>query len=217
MRKTLFAFFMLGLIGLGAVSGQDFRGTYTLTSGGITQSLVLEQDASGKITGSLTSTAGTRFQLEGTVEDGVATGTCPGASGQVSFEAEFEGKILVFTLTQIDTLGQVSSSSMEFTRTAAGAKGAAKAPPAPKPSVPSPAAPVSTDNFSASGGGWGGVNSQAGAARWTIQGDTQQGAITVVYSNGQTKKFAYRVVSKKEGTVLFDGIRFAFAGAPKCR
>jgi len=259
MRKTLFAFFMLGFIGLGAVLGQDFRGTYTLTSGGITLTLVLEQDASGKVTGSLTSTAGTRFLLEGAIEEGVAAGTCPGASGQVSFEAEFEGKVLVFTLTQIDALGQATSRSMEFTRVAAGAKGASKTPPAPKPSVPSPAAPVPTDNslmkyfageyyfyssgstlsggagtertvtlcpdgsyrdsyeFSASGGGWGGANSQAGAARWTIQGDTQQGAITVVFPNGQTKTFAYRVVSKKEGTILFDGIQFAFAGAPKCR
>jgi hypothetical protein len=39
----------------------------------------------------------------------------------------------------------------------------------------------------------------------------------VTYANGQTKQFSYQVVSKDEGTILFDGVRFAYAGAPKCR
>ena len=73
--------------------------------------------------------------------------------------------------------------------------------------------------FSASGTGepaWGGVNSQKGAARWTIQGDKTRGVLIVTYAGGKTKKIPFQVVSKDEGTILFDGITFAFAGAPKC-
>jgi hypothetical protein len=41
--------------------------------------------------------------------------------------------------------------------------------------------------------------------------------IVVTYANGQSKRFTYRVVSKDEGTIRFDGVTFAYAGAPKCR
>ena len=74
--------------------------------------------------------------------------------------------------------------------------------------------------FSASGTEeprWGGVNSQRGAARWTIQGDKTRGVILVTYANGQTKRIPFQVISKDEGSILFDGIKFAYAGAPKCR
>jgi hypothetical protein len=71
--------------------------------------------------------------------------------------------------------------------------------------------------FSASGSGWGGANSQRGAARWSIQGDKSRGVIIVTYANGQTKRVSYQALSKDEGTLLFDGVKFAYAGAPKCR
>jgi hypothetical protein len=70
---------------------------------------------------------------------------------------------------------------------------------------------------SASGGDWGAASQQGGSARWAIQGDKSQGVIVVTYANGQTKRFNYRVLSKEEQTVSFDGVKFAFAGAPKCR
>jgi hypothetical protein len=76
-----------------------------------------------------------------------------------------------------------------------------------------------SSEFSASGTGeWGAVNSQgSGAARWAIQGDKTQGTITVTYANGRSKRFNYRVLSKEEQTISFDGVKFAYAGAPKCR
>jgi len=66
-------------------------------------------------------------------------------------------------------------------------------------------------------GSWGGVNSQRGAARWSIQGDKTRGIIIVTYPGGQTKRIPFRVLSKDEGAILFSEIKFAYAGAPKCR
>ena len=74
-----------------------------------------------------------------------------------------------------------------------------------------------SSEFSASGGGWGAANAQGGWGRWTIQGDKNQGVIFVTYPNGQTKRIPYRVVSKEEQTINFDGVTYAFAGTAKCR
>jgi len=423
MRKALVFLFFLGLLLVAAVFGQNYRGTYTLTSEGVTLTLVFDQDAAGRISGTLSSTKGTRFRLEGTIQEGIATGNCSGDSGQSYFEAEFEGSKLIFTLVEVKAGGEGSSRSLEFIRSASGTKPASQASsasgptqgavsqpaspktpaPAPAPSPQAPAAgkrvsdpglgisflppagwigqkqgevfilgsntykgfiliqPHSFSNlsqmaqeagqgiveeeadiqllptaalqafgsnglsgefsgtvqgrqakafaiglispngggvtvlatveagsytnaypgfvrsiasgltfaapqpagpsdsgllkyfageyysyssgstisggagtersvtlcpdglfrdsyeFSASGSGWGGAASQGGAARWSIQGDQRRGVIVVTYANGQTKQFSYQVVSKDEGTILFDGVRFAYAGAPKCR
>jgi hypothetical protein len=75
-----------------------------------------------------------------------------------------------------------------------------------------------SSEFSASGTGqWGGVSAQTGWGRWTIQGDKNQGVIFVTYPNGQSRRIPYRVVSKQEQTISFDGVTYAFAGAAKCR
>ncbi len=75
-----------------------------------------------------------------------------------------------------------------------------------------------SSEFSASGTGqWGAVNTQAGWGRWTVQGDKNQGLILVTYPNGQSRRIPYRVVSKQEQTISFDGVTYAFAGKPKCR
>jgi len=272
MRKVLVFVLVMGFLAVGVAFGEGYRGTYVMKSGGVTLTLVLNQEASGRITGTLSSTEGTRFGLEGAIQEGIASGTCTGAAGQSFFEAEFEGDKLVFTMVDADANGEVASRSLEFVRAATG--GEKKAPPAPPagtasklPSSPDavatpPPAGAQTDSglmryfageyysyssgstmygsagtertvtlcpdgryrdsceFSASGTGesaWGGVNSQKGAARWTIQGDQTRGVIIVTYAGGQTKRIPFQVVSKDEGAILFDGIKFAYAGAPKCQ
>jgi len=273
MSKTLILAVVAGLLAVSAAFGQDYRGTYTLTSGAVTLTLTFNQDAAGRITGTLSSTKGTRFRLEGGVKDGIAAGTCVGDAGQSYFEAEFEGNKLVFTLVEVNANGEGSSRSLEFTRAkGSGAKQAPlssataeeakpKLPPSEAPLTTRPsAATTQTDNslmryfagqyysyssgstmyggtgtertvtlcpdglyrdsyeFSASGtGSWGGVNSQRGAARWSIQGDKNRGVITITYAGGQSKRIPFQVLSKNEGAILFDGIKFAYAGAPKCR
>lgn len=436
MRKKSEFFFIGALVLSSAAFGQNFRGTYTLTSGTTKLTLVLNQASGGQVTGTLTSTTGAVFQLAGKVEEDVVMGTCKGQAGTSQFEASFEGSQLILTLIETGPTGEVTSRSLEFIRSAGGSSlsaelGLAPPPPgaatpkagrespmpqAPKPAAPAPAAPAQTpgggnrvsdpemgisfimpigwngqkqgeaiyvtstnhkgfiliqrhsynslqemaneagqgivdeaggtrlmpvsefqafgtngmavefsgvaqgrqarsfavgllspqgggvtimaaveaagytqdypgfvrsiagslafiaarpaagnqpsgpsDNnlmkyfageyyyyssgstisggagterkvtlcpdglyrdsseFSASGSDWGAANAQSGAARWSIQGDTTQGVIVVTYANGQSKRFSYRVVSKDEQTIMFDGVTFAYAGAPKCR
>jgi hypothetical protein len=74
-----------------------------------------------------------------------------------------------------------------------------------------------SSEFSASGGGWGSASAQANWGRWSIQGDKVQGVIIVMSPNGQSKRIPYRIISKEQQTINFDGVMFAFAGAATCR
>jgi len=69
--------------------------------------------------------------------------------------------------------------------------------------------------FSASGEDWGGARQSGNAARWKIQGNKTQGTITLVFPGGETRSVRYQVTGE-EGVILFDGIKFAYAGAPEC-
>jgi len=425
MRKSMLLVSLLGFVVVASAFGQNYRGAYTSTSGGVTLTLVLEQDLAGRITGTLSSTKGTRFRLEGKIQEGIATGNCSGESGQSYFEAEFEDAKLIFTLVEVSPGGEGTSRSLEFVRSSGGGTKAApqvpsapaprseaaprpQIPPTPAPKIPEsgnrlsdpqmgvsfippsgwiaqkqggafllgsntykgfiliqphsfssfsqmaeeagqgiveedsgirlmpvsqlqafgsnglagdfegivqgrptkafaigllspkgggvtilvavesgsytkdypgfvrsiasglkfveaqPSGPAGSSGgpsdsglmkyfageyysysggstlsggagtertvtlcpdgtyrdsyeFSASGSGWGGANSQRGAARWNAQGDKSRGVITVTYANGQTKRVSYQALSKDQGTILFDGVKFAYAGAPKCR
>jgi hypothetical protein len=435
-KRTVFILIGLAVIAVAAF-GQNFKGTYTLTSGTTKLTLVLNQGAGGQFTGTLSSSTGAVFKLTGKAEEDVVVGTCQGQSGTSQFEALFEGAHLIFTLIETAPGGEVTSRSLEFARAGGGAspsaelglppaqpgpapkaKSAPSRPPAPQPAPAAPPQPSGGGNavsvpelgcsfsipagwngqkqgdaiyltstnykgfiliqrhaynsveqmaneasqgivdestntrlmpvsqfqpfgkngmvaefsgtaqgnaartfavglispqgggvtimaateaasyssdysdfvlaiagslsflpggaaggsptpgpqgggggdmdllkyfagewysyssgstlsggagtertmtlcpdglfrdsseFSASGGGWGAANAQSGWGRWAIQGDKTQGAITVTYPNGQTKRITYRVVSKQDQTISFDGVTYAFAGAAKCR
>jgi len=421
------AIFLCGILFLAAAAfGQNFRGTYTLTSGTTKLTLVLNQEGGGQVTGTLTSTTGAVFKLAGKVEEDVVMGTCQGQAGTSQFEASFDGAQLILTLIETGATGEVTSRSLEFARSAGATPPKAgresPKPPASKPAAPAPVAPAQTpgggnrvsdpemgisfalptgwngqkqgeaiyltstkhkgfiliqrhsynslqemakeagqgivdeaggtrlmpasqfqafgtngmavefsgvaqgqqsrsyavglispqgggvtvmaateaasyteeypafvrsiagsvsfiaaqppagnqpsagnqpagssdsslmkyfageyyyyssgstiyggagterkvtlcpdglyrdsSEFSASGSDWGAANAQGGAARWSIQGNTTQGVIVVTYADGRSKRFNYRVVSKDGQTISFDGVTFAYAGAPKCR
>jgi hypothetical protein len=435
---------LIGIMALAAVAaGQDFRGTYAMTSGTTKLTLVLNQGGGGQVSGTLSSSTGAVFKLNGKIEEDIAMGTCQGQAGTSQFEASFEGSLLIFTLIESGQGGEVTSRSLEFKRVSGGTspsaelglppappgatgpkpKGQTQAPAAPRSSKPAPAPsapsqpsrggnvvtvpemgvsfaipagwngqkqgnaihltstsskgfiliqrhaytsvqqmaneasqgivdessntrlmPVSefqpfakngmvaefsgvvqgqkartfaiglispqgggvtimaavetasynsdysdlvlgiagslsfspggasggpqtpgpqaagpsdmdlmayfagewyayssgstisggagtertmtlcpdglyrdSSEFSASGGDWGGATAQSGGGRWSIKGDRTQGVIVVTYPNGRSKRFSYRVVSKEEQTINFDGIVYAFAGKPKCR
>ena len=437
-------FVLVGIVVLaGAAFGQNFKGTYTMTSGTTKLTLALNQGAGGLVTGTLSSSTGAVFQLNGKLEEDIVTGTCQGKAGSSQFEASFEGSQLILTLIETGPTGEVTSRSLEFVRSGGGAgvsselglapaqpgaadpkpKAQSPAPAIPQPSNPAPAPaappqpsgggnavsvtelgcsftipagwngqkqgeaiyltstnykgfiliqrhaykslqqmaneasqgivdestntrlmPVSqfqpfgkngmvaefsgmaqgqksrtfaiglispqgggvtimaateeasyssdysdfvlaiagslsfvpggasggsqipspqsngggdmdlmkyfagewyayssgstisggagtertmtlcpdglfrdSSEFSASGGGWGAANAQSGGGRWIIQGDKSQGVIMVTYPNGQSKRITYRVISKQEQTISFDGVTYAFAGVAKCR
>jgi len=130
----------------GASFGQNYRGTWTMTSGTTKLTLVLNQGAGGQVTGSLSSSTGAVFQLNGRVEEGAVMGTCQGQAGNSQFEASFEGSLLILTLIEVGATGEVTSRSLEFARAAGGVSPSAElglppAPPgaaAPKAQAPSP-------------------------------------------------------------------------------
>jgi len=79
-----------------------YSGTYVVEGGGNRVTLVFREDAQGILTGSLTSTTGARFQIEGQVEEGAAVGICYNDEGGAFFEAYAEGDDLWFSLIDVD-------------------------------------------------------------------------------------------------------------------
>ncbi len=136
-------------------SGQSYRGTWTMTSGKTKLTLVLNQGSGGQVTGTLSSSTGAVFQLNGRVQEGVVMGSCQGQAGSSQFEASFEGSLLILTLIETSAAGETTSRSLEFVPAAGGGTSDALglppaqtgAPPrkavAPgaKPASPQPTAP----------------------------------------------------------------------------
>jgi len=75
-----------------------------------------------------------------------------------------------------------------------------------------------TGEFAASGrdASWGAANQSGNRGRWTISGDRQSGTITLTLGNGSGRNLRYQVASQAEQTMLFDGVKFAFAGRAVC-
>ena len=83
-----------------------FSGTYVMEAQGTTLTLTLRQDARRAVTGTLTSSTGARFELEGQVdEEGTAIGICSDGQTKVYFEAQQEGNQLALALIEPDANG----------------------------------------------------------------------------------------------------------------
>lgn len=75
-----------------------------------------------------------------------------------------------------------------------------------------------TGEFSAAqSGAWGAASQGGNAGRWTISGDRQSGTIALSFAGGGSRNVSYRVASKAEQTMAFDGVVFAYAGVAECR
>jgi hypothetical protein len=129
------------------VYAQDFTGTYISKSGGVTYTLVLRQDAQGKISGTLSGTDGKRCQVSAALEEDIAVGLCEGDIN-AQFEAEIEGSTLLWAMFELGSDGNpdfTKETNLDFTRQSAKAPAGqaerqSSAPPAPK--APQPAAPA---------------------------------------------------------------------------
>ncbi len=100
MAKIIFA----ALLFLGMLPGlgwsENLSGIYSLSSQGVTLTLTLKQDPQGNIKGTLSSTTGAQFQVEGIVKDGVGLGVCKSNEGGSFFEAHPKGNQLLFALIE---------------------------------------------------------------------------------------------------------------------
>ncbi len=112
-----------GLVGLffvtASADAQSYTGTYvTPNATGANVTLVLEQDARGNVTGSLSGT-GVTYAVQGLLEEGTVLGTLSSAAGGVYFAAEYDGSGLVLTLFEADANNQPDysrSEILQFTR-----------------------------------------------------------------------------------------------------
>ena len=96
--------FSVALLFLGMVPGlgwaENLSGIYTLSSQGVTLTLTLQQDPQGNIKGTLSSTTGAQFQVEGIVKDGVGLGVWKSNEGGSFFEVHPKGDQLLFALME---------------------------------------------------------------------------------------------------------------------
>lgn len=92
----------LGVFATGVVFAQSLAGTYSHSGNGVTLTLVLNQDGEGNLTGTMSSTTGALFQVEGMVQEGVGVGICAGEEGAVFFEASPQGNNLQFAMIEPD-------------------------------------------------------------------------------------------------------------------
>ncbi len=84
-----------------------YTGKFVMNSGQVVLTLNLKQGPNNTVTGTLTSTNGTVFQVKGVFEgEGVATGTCTTQGGGVFFEAYLEGNEMTFSLIEPGADGQ---------------------------------------------------------------------------------------------------------------
>jgi hypothetical protein len=96
----------------------NISGTYILASGQTTLTLVLNQTGSS-LSGSLNSTTGAGYQLQGQVMEGVGTGVCKGPGSSVFFEAYASGNELTLGLIEPDQSNQPDYNKVQtllFTR-----------------------------------------------------------------------------------------------------
>jgi len=98
MRKIATFLFLAFTIG---VYSQQFNGTYKYEGENATLKLDLQQ-SNTRLTGTLSSSTGTVFKIQGEVENNVAVGICGNAEGNSFFEAYKEGDVLTFGLMESD-------------------------------------------------------------------------------------------------------------------
>jgi len=95
---TVFLFFL----GTRWAFAKNLSGNYMFRIREVTLTLMLKQDARGNISGILSSTTGTKFQLKGITRKGVGTGACYGKQGTKFFIAHPQGNQLLLTLIEPD-------------------------------------------------------------------------------------------------------------------
>ena len=100
MAKSLSMPFFLFWLLPGLAFAQNLSGTYALFSQGTTLTLTLEQDNQGNIKGTLFSTTGAQYRVEGMIQNNVGVGTCISNQGGSYFEAHPKGNELLFALIE---------------------------------------------------------------------------------------------------------------------
>lgn len=98
----VFGFLILATPASSQTNDEPFAGTFVMKTEQAELTLELLQPDPAWITGTLKSTSGINFSLDGQIESGMASGVCSGNEGSVFFEIYTEGNALVLSLIEPD-------------------------------------------------------------------------------------------------------------------
>lgn len=142
MRRFISLLTILVIIALSApVMAVNLSGTYTTHAQGNTITLVLRQDAQGNLGGTLSSSTGMQFQIEGMIQDGVGVGACYDNQGGVFFEAHPQGNQLLFALIEVgqnNMPDRNKTTQIMMTKQSGGAPGMPQQPGMQQPGMQQP-------------------------------------------------------------------------------
>ena len=91
-----------------------YSGIFQVQTGDITLTLTLNQNQNNSITGTLKSSNGSSFTLEGMVSDGIASGICSGNEGALFFEAYLDGNDITLSLIEPDQFNMPDYDRAEY-------------------------------------------------------------------------------------------------------
>ncbi len=101
MARIFSATVLCSYLVTGFAFAQNLSGKYTLSSQGTILTLTLDQDTQGNIKGTLSSTTGAQFRVEGVMQGNVGVGTCVNNQGGSYFETHPKGDELLFALIEL--------------------------------------------------------------------------------------------------------------------
>jgi hypothetical protein len=123
------------LCGAGAAVAQDFTGSFSAPLGtGGRLALVLQQDAAGRITGTLTGNA--TFHVLAQVQNGQLTGYAITTAGRLYMDGKLQGGDLVLALAEVGPDGQPQVQTARTVTMMRSAVGQTAVPGSPSPGAP---------------------------------------------------------------------------------
>ena len=164
--KRLLIVLILALVFSSIALAQNFSGKYVLESGEGDTVLSVQQDAQGKVQGTLEFDDGTTFQLRGEIKNNEAIGIASNQANTNLFKLRFQGGQLIYTIIAIGPDGNPDLANVQefpFTR-----QGGGEAPGRAGPMTAAPAAP----GTAASGHSFAGtysVSTSSGPMRLSLQ------------------------------------------------
>jgi hypothetical protein len=75
---------------------------------------------------------------------------------------------------------------------------------------------TSSDSLGNQTQAWGTAGQRSGSGSWAIQGNQNEGVITLAYRGGKLVKVRYRATGER-GCFTFDGTTFCYNGPPRCQ
>jgi hypothetical protein len=118
MKQSIFFVFVSMLLfsfpGETAAQQQNYNGTFLVTTGDITLTLTIRQEGSNVVKGTLQSSNGAQYTLEGVVSEGIAAGALSGSEGSLYFEAYLDENDLTLSLIEPDQYNMPNYDSAEY-------------------------------------------------------------------------------------------------------